>query len=134
MTTTKTRRTKKAAPAPSAPKTVGLIPTKHTVHTLVGTIKWLREDPDNRLVKPKDYFADSMNLDQFMAWFRRQLDLKITNEMPPRVGRKLDDDWQRNAYQTAQRVNTPRLIVRVSEVAPEFRTRLAHRLTKPEDF
>jgi hypothetical protein len=45
--------------------------------------------------------------------------------------RRLDDDWQRNVRQFAYRVNTPRLVVRIRECPPEYRVRLAHRLTDP---
>lgn len=44
--------------------------------------------------------------------------------------RKLDQDWQRHAIQTAQAVNTPRLVVRW--VPHDLRARLAHRITKEE--
>jgi hypothetical protein len=43
-------------------------------------------------------------------------------------GRKWSNDWQRAVMQTASRVNTPRLIVRVREVPMHLRARLAHRL------
>lgn len=42
-------------------------------------------------------------------------------------GRKWDQNWQRDAIQTAHAVNTPRLVVRW--VPPDLRGRLAHRIT-----
>lgn len=117
------------------------IPARHTAHTLLGTIAWLRADPENRCALPLVWTADpdGMTLNQFMAWFRQALDKKISHREAGREcahynWRKLCPDWQRAAYQTAQRVNTPRLIVREREVPLEFRARLAHRLTRPEDL
>lgn len=48
--------------------------------------------------------------------------------------RKLDSQWQRHTSQLARRVNTPRLIVRGSEVPAEFRERLKHRIHTEDDF
>lgn len=57
------------------------------------------------------------------------------NRHDPRYGRgrKWDPDWQRDAVQTAHRVNTPRLIVRW--VPKDLQSRLQHRLhTEEEDY
>lgn len=116
-------------------KEIGTIPQKHSVHTLLGTIKWLREDPENRRVQPRVWpTPDPMDIHQFMAWFRRKLDEKITSFMPVRGGRKLDDDWQRSTSSLAYLVNRPRLIVRTGQVPLEFRERLAHRISQPDDL
>ena len=50
------------------------------------------------------------------------------------VGRKWDDQWQRDAAHTARRVNTRRLIVRETECPRWLRPRLAHRLMGRDDF
>lgn len=115
--------------------TVATVPAKHTAHTLLGTIAWLREDPENRRVKPRLFAAEEMDLPGFMAWFRRQLDRKITEaaygvQFNPADWRKLEPDWQRAAGHTARAVNTPRLRVYEREVMPEFRARLAHRIVQ----
>lgn len=111
---------------------VGTIPARHSAHTLVGTMRWLREDPANRRVLPRSYAAKQMDLTAFEAWFRARLQEKI-NRNEPRRGRKDDPDWERAARHAARAVNTPRLIVRPSEVPAEFRARLAHRLYKEDD-
>jgi hypothetical protein len=61
---------------------------------------------------------------------------RLRGHVEPRLPRwrKLSLDWQRAALQLARRVNTPRLIVRENEVPPEFRRRLAGRLTRLEDL
>lgn len=68
--------------------------------------------------------------------YNRALNRRIMRHAPHYGrGRKWSDDWQRAARQTANRVNMPRLIVRDSEVhPPELRRRLAHRITRPEEF
>lgn len=43
-------------------------------------------------------------------------------------GRKWDIDWQAQARRCGYAVNTPRLIVRKSQVPIELRARLAHRI------
>lgn len=40
------------------------------------------------------------------------------------IGRKWSSDWQRHTAQDAQRLNTPRLIVRRTEVSPWLRSRI----------
>ena len=48
-------------------------------------------------------------------------------------GRKWASDWWRSARHTANAVNMPRVIVRPPQIPMEFRARLAHRLTWPDD-
>ena len=45
--------------------------------------------------------------------------------------RRLEAEWWWSVYRLAHAVNTPRLVVRVSECPKEYRARLAHRLTDP---
>jgi hypothetical protein len=106
---------------------IATIPVKHTAHTLLGTIAWLREDPENRLVKPRDYFAEPMTLAQFMDWFRSCWMAKANRDEKPR-GRKDCSDWDRAARDCARWVNTPRLRVYTGMIPFEFRSRLAHRI------
>jgi len=62
---------------------------------------------------------------------RKGIDERINQHLPGYgVGRKWDSDWQRWATITAIQVNTPRRIVRPSEVPFSLRKRLAHRLTQ----
>jgi hypothetical protein len=48
-------------------------------------MRWLREDPENRRVRPRQYAALEMNLDQFRAWFLAALDEKINRSAPERI-------------------------------------------------
>lgn len=67
-----------------------------------------------------------------LAELRRGLDDRINRHDPHYGrGRKWDHDWQRHALQTAQAANTPRLAIYY--IMPDFRARLAHRLTALED-
>lgn len=76
----------------------------------------------------------SSSAGEVLRQFRAGLHDRI-NRHDPRVGcRKLDPDWQRHTAQLARRVNTPRLVVHEGEVPAEFRAKLAHRLTTPDDF
>lgn len=106
---------------------VATVPASHLVESLLGTIAWLRGDPRRRRVVPRVYGAEPMDLDAFLTWFHRRLDLKIDRD-EPRRGRKDDPDWERAARQLAARVNRPRLVVREAEVPLEFRGRLRHRI------
>jgi len=109
------------------------IPAQHSVRSLLASWRWLREDPDNRRVEPDNYAALPLDLRQFRTWFRRCLDERISaRSAPERPWRKLDPDWQRDAWHAARRVNTPRLIVRPHEIPAEFRARLRHRLCEDE--
>lgn len=70
---------------------------------------------------------------EFLAALDRRICVK--GELPVAAARwrKLDPDWQRHTWQFSRRVNTPRLIVRVSEAPFEWREKFAYRLTRPED-
>ena len=48
-------------------------------------------------------------------------------------GRKWEGDWQRAALQCSRRVNAWRVVVRPGDVPHDFRARLAHRITWPEE-
>ena len=50
------------------------------------------------------------------------------------VGRKWSAHWQTEVLRVARAVNTRRQLVHARDVPPEFRARLAHRLTGPDDF
>lgn len=118
-------------------ETVWNLPPSYTAAQLVYAVRHAKAHLGD-LYQPPGYGSDRMTSRQFLQWFRRCLARKINRHSPPR-GRKCApdgflSDWERSAKQTAWRVNTPRLIVWVSEVPLEFRGRLAHRLTKPEDF
>lgn len=113
-------------------RVVALIPRQHTAHTLLGTLRFLRQNP-GAIVRVRDIFPEQeYDLQGFKAWFLECLQRKITSQMPGyEVGRKWSGDWWRAAWNAARRVNRPRLIVRVSEVPLEFREQLRHRLTWP---
>lgn len=89
-------------------------------------------EPD-KPIRGFDLFA--MPAADILREIRRGVHDRINRHIPGYgVGRKWDDDWQRDALHTARRVNTPRLIVRETEVHPvELRPRLAHRITAWED-
>ena len=50
-----------------------------------------------------------------------------------RIARKTCDDWFRDTQNMARAVNTPRLIVRSTNIPLEWRETLQHRLTWPRD-
>lgn len=107
---------------------IGLIPKHHTAHTLLHTLRWLKQDP-SRLVRVKGQFPEQeYTLAEFKAWFMDCLADKINRNQPNR-GRKDCSNWFWNAWRTSQAVNTPRLIVHHQSVPLEFRGRLVHRLT-----
>ncbi len=64
--------------------------------------------------------------------FRDGMHERISRHLPGYGrGRKWSHDWQRAAYQDAQRINAPRLAVRRTEITTDdWRTRFAHRYTE----
>lgn len=107
---------------------IGTIPKCSTAEIILGTFAWLAADPENRRVRIRGIWpARDLDLAGYRSWFRSCLADKI-NRFEPVRGRKVEADWQRDAARAARRVNTPRLIVRDTEIPREFRHRLAHRL------
>jgi hypothetical protein len=70
---------------------------------------------------------------EFLAALDRRINAKGALPVATARWRKLDADWQRGTWQFSRRVNTPRLIVRVREAPAEWRAKLAHRLTRPDE-
>lgn len=77
---------------------------------------------------------DAATRDEVLKEFRDGLADRINRNIPGYgQGRKWGSDWQRWVGQFARKVNTPRLIVRVTEAPPVYRERLAHRFFTEED-
>lgn len=86
----------------------------------------LRGAYHNSNVSGFDHFP--MTAPEVLRELRYGMHDRINRHIPGHgIGRKWDQNWQRAALQTALAVNTPRLIVRYCP--PDFRVRLAHRIT-----
>lgn len=126
-------------PAPLAQATVPVvwqIPTDYTAKQLIYAINHAKSHP-NDFYPSSEWTSKRMTAAQYLAWFRRCLNAKI-NRSRTRYGRKdggdnYMSDYERSAMQTARRVNTPRLIVRKSEVPFEFRARLVRRIYREDN-
>jgi hypothetical protein len=67
--------------------------------------------------------------------FRYGLHDRINQHIPGYgKGRKWSPNWQADTWNAARRVNTPRLLVRESEVPYWLRSRVGHRISGPEDI
>lgn len=120
--------------------TIWRVPESYTADQLVYAVRHAKAHPEDRY---KTREGREMTAEQYLSWFRGRLHAKINRagegQERLRRGRKDGGDgylsnYERHAMQVSRRVNTPRLIVRISEVAPEFRARLGNRLSRPEDF
>ena len=73
--------------------------------------------------------------EQILSQYSRMMNNKINKgDKDYMKGRKWSSDYQRSAVKTAIRVNTPRLIVRETEVPKEFMSRLKNRIYTGDDF
>lgn len=126
----------------SPASTTWRIPVNYTASQLVYAIQHAKSHPDD-FYQPMAYGSQRMTAEQYLTWFRRRLHAKINraskDQERQRYGRKdggdgYCSDYERSTSHIARKVNTPRLIVRVSECPKEFREQLAHRLSRPEDF
>jgi hypothetical protein len=89
-------------------------------------------EPDRPFVCTSTW-GDVLTAREWLRWFQDCLMRKIASHEPAPTGRKHSDTWQLECERLARAVNTPRLIVRYCPI-PEYRERLAHRLTGREDF
>lgn len=97
----------------------------YTARQLITCYRWCRQHPQGHV--PIDRF-ETLTADEWVAWFRRCLDLKVSATLRGfHHGRKWDKEWQTQAWRTSREVNTPRLAVHW--VPYEFRHRLRHRLS-----
>lgn len=111
---------------------VATIPAQHTAHTLLGTLRWLAEDPSGRKVQPRLWTSpDPMDLGAFRAWFRRCLDEKILarDERAPRsTWRKAQPEFQWSLWRDARAIadwKARRVIRRGSGLETEYGRRAA---------
>lgn len=88
-----------------------------------------RADPNARFRgAPDAWFGEIEPAERILRQFRAGLHSRINRHLPDYGrGRKWSQDWQREALQTAGKVNTPRLIVRW--IPADLMPRLSHRLT-----
>lgn len=113
------------------------LPSGYTPSQLVYAVRHAHIYTNDLYVSPA-WPHDTMTAEQYVRWFRGRLNAKINRGLPARGKKCASDgymsDYERHAMQIAQRVNTPRLIVREREVGDvKLRARLAHRMHKPED-
>lgn len=81
-------RTKKPDPPAADRPRVASVPARYDPKTLVGVYRWCRDNPTGR-VEVRGYAAPTFTATEWLSWFRRQLDRKITAADPrPGFGRK----------------------------------------------
>lgn len=107
------------------------IPKTYNARQIVYAIRHAKTHPRD-FYQVDEYDGKKMTAVAYVAWFRKCLHAKINRERR-QYGRNDAGDYymsdsERATMQLARRVNTPRLIVRMSEVPREFRERLAHRI------
>lgn len=117
------------------PITPWKVPKTYSARQIVYAVRHAKSHPRD-FYQVNEYDGVKMTAAEYVAWFRKCLHKKINRDRVP-YGRNdggdgYMSDSERTAMQLARRVNTPRLIVRASEVPQEFRVRLAHRIWTEE--
>ena len=110
------------------PKRVVTLPNgkKCSLGVYVASWRTLKSLPQDARVGGFDHFSEAPSL--ILRELRRGLHDRINRHDPAYGrGRKWDHDWQRQAIQTANNLNTPRLAI--NWLPMEFRERFAHRLS-----
>lgn len=97
-----------------------------TVASYVKVWRMLKKEPLGRLCKHSLTGWGVVTVEEFLAQYSAVKDARINRHIPGYgKGRKWQDQWQADARQTANLVNSKGL--RVSWIPPDLRARLANR-------